>query len=115
MDLDPDRILRSPFAHGALGAIVTALKFTPAGTVWYERLFNVLCGSLLAGYLTPAFVEFVGMTSLAMASAAGFMFGLVGLSLAAALLQAIKETSWSQIIASWLRRNNGNSNGGEGQ
>lgn len=107
MDIDPDRILRSPFVTGALGAVVTALKFTPAGTVWYERVINVLCGSLLAGFLTPAFVEFVGLTSPEMSFAAGFMFGLVGLSLAAALLKAIKDTAWAQIISSWLRRNNG--------
>ena len=104
MDIDPERVLRSPFATGALGAVVTALKFTPAGTAWYERMFNVLCGSLFAGFLTPAFAEFTGLSSPAMVSWSGFMFGLVGLSLAAALLQAIKETPGAQIIASWLQR-----------
>jgi len=104
IDLDPERLGRSPFITGAIGATVTALKFTPVGVTWYERFFNVLCGSLFAGFLTPAFAEFAGLSSQAMASAAGFLFGLVGLSLAAAAIQAIKDTTWAQIIASWLQR-----------
>ena len=36
MDFDPDRIVRSPFTVGAIGALITAVKFTP-GATWRER------------------------------------------------------------------------------
>lgn len=39
MDLEPDRLVRSPFTVGAIGALITAVKFTP-GASWKERAFN---------------------------------------------------------------------------
>ena len=103
MDIDPTPIARSPFAVGALGALVTAIKFTP-GASWRERAFNVFAGSMAAGFLTPALIEWLGMASPAYASGAAFLFGLVGMSLAAALLQGIKDTELGKIISGWLSR-----------
>jgi hypothetical protein len=40
MDFDPDHIVRSPFSVGAVGALITAVKFTPSAS-WAERAFNV--------------------------------------------------------------------------
>lgn len=103
MDFDFDRIARSPFTVGAIGALITAVKFTPGGN-WGERAFNVLAGSAAAGFITPALVEWLSMKSPAYASGAAFLFGLVGMSLAAALLQAIKDTPFGQILTGWLTR-----------
>ncbi|MGA0608818.1 hypothetical protein [Caldimonas sp. KR1-144] len=106
MDFDKDtigRIATSPFAIGALGALVTAVKFTP-GASWRERAFNVFSGALCAGFLTPAIVEWLNMKSPAYSSGAAFLFGLVGMSLAAALLQAIKDTPLGQIVTGWISR-----------
>lgn len=103
MDFDPDRAARSPFTIGAVGALITAIKFTP-GASWWERGANVLAGSAAAGFFTPALVEWLVMTSPAYASGAAFLFGLVGMSLAAALLQAIKDTPFGAILAGWLTR-----------
>lgn len=103
MDLDPDRIARSPFIVGGLGALITAVKFTP-GASWWERAFNVIAGSIAAGFVTPALVEWLNMDSPAYASGAAFMLGLVGMSLAAALMQAIKETPFGAILTGWLSR-----------
>jgi hypothetical protein len=103
MDIDPERLARSPFTVGAVGALITAIKFTP-GASFGERVVNVLAGSAAAGFVTPALVEWLGMTSTAYASGAAFLFGLCGMSLAAAVLQAIKDTAWGQIVASWLTR-----------
>lgn len=103
VDFDPDRIVRSPFTIGAIGALITAVKFTP-GASWGERAFNVLAGSAAAGFITPALVEWLNMKSPVYASGAAFLFGLVGMSLAAALLQAIKDTPLGQILTSWLSR-----------
>lgn len=103
MDIDPERVIRSPFTVGAVGALITAVKFTP-GASFGERAINVLAGSAAAGFITPAIVEWLAMKSTAYVSGAAFLFGLVGMSLAAALLQAIKDTAWGQIVASWLTR-----------
>lgn len=103
MDFDSERILRSPFTVGAVGALITAVKFTP-GASWGERAFNVLAGSAAAGFITPALTEWLSMKSPAYASGAAFLFGLVGMSLAAALLQGIKDTPIGQILTGWLSR-----------
>ena len=103
MDFDPERIARSPFTVGAIGALITAVKFTP-GASFGERAFNVLAGSAAAGFITPALIEWLNMKSPAYASGAAFVFGLVGMSLAAALLQGIKDTPLGQILTGWLSR-----------
>lgn len=103
MDFNTDQIVRSPFAAGAFGALITAVKFTP-GASWRERAFNVVAGSMAAGFVTPALVEWLNMKSPSYASGAAFLLGLVGMSLAAALLQAIKDTPLGQILTGWLSR-----------
>lgn len=104
MDIDPEssRAVR-PFIVGAIGALITAVKFTP-GASWPERLVNIAAGSAAAGFVTPALTEWLHMTLPAYQNGAAFLFGLVGMSLAAAALQAIKDTAWGQIVASWLTR-----------
>lgn len=103
MDFNPEAIARSPFAVGALGALVTAIKFTP-GATWPERVFNVAAGSLAAGFLTPALIEWLAMKSPAYISGAAFLFGLLGMSLCAAVLQAIKDTQLAKAIDGWITR-----------
>lgn len=103
MDFDAERITGSPFVFGAVGALITAVKFTP-GASWGERAFNVMAGSAAAGFITPALVEWLSMKSPAYASGAAFLFGLFGMSLAAALLQGIKDTPLGQIFTGWLSR-----------
>jgi len=101
MDLDPERIgdvARSPFAIGAIGALITAVRFMP-GAAWPERIFSIFAGSAAAGFVTPALVEWLHMTSAAYASGAAFVCGLLGMSLIAALLQAVKETQLAKIVS----------------
>lgn len=101
--MDPEKIAGSPFTIGALGAVITAVKFTP-GASWIERVVNVLAGSAFAGYVTPALVEWLHMSSPSYTSGAAFLFGLVGMSLAAAVLSAIKDVPLAQIIGGWISR-----------
>ena len=103
MDLDPERIVRSPFLIGAVGALITAIKFT-TGASWGECAFNVLAGAAVAGFVTPALVEWLQMSSPAYTSGAAFILGLVGMSLAAALVKAVKDAPLSQILTDWLSR-----------
>ena len=106
MPVDHDSLggaARSPFAIGALGALVTAVRFTP-GATWPERAFNVAAGSLFAGFLTPALVDWLGMRNPSYLSGAAFLFGLLGMSLASAILQGVKDTPVGQIITGWVSR-----------
>jgi hypothetical protein len=103
MDLDPESIAKSPFTIGALGALVTAVKFTP-GSNWPERIFNIVAGAMAAGFLTPMLTEYLRMTSPAYMGGAAFVCGLLSMSLAAALLQALRDLRLADIVSGWLTR-----------
>lgn len=103
MDLNPEAIAKSPFTIGALGALVTAAKFTP-GASWWERGINVVGGSLAAGFVTPALTEYLKMTSHAYIGGASFFVGLLGMSLVAAFFQMVRDVQWAQIVSGWIAR-----------
>jgi hypothetical protein len=101
---DLERVARSPFTIGAIGAAISSSpRFLP-GATWLERLSNVAAGALTAGYLTPAVTTWVGLERGGMGDGAAFVIGAFGMSLMAALLQAIKETAFGQILTGWLSR-----------
>ena len=102
MDFDPERLARSPFFVGAAGSFV-ALRFAP-GVSWWERLSNVVAGSLCAGFAAPALIEWLHITSAGMTAGVSFGVGMFGLSLAAAILQGIRETKLAEIATGWLQR-----------
>jgi hypothetical protein len=81
MDIDPERIIKSPFFAGMLGSIVS-LKWAP-GTRWTERAFNAFCGSAMAGFMAPAVAQYLKLDSPQMQGATAFAAGLFGLNLAA--------------------------------
>jgi hypothetical protein len=103
MDHDTGGLVRSPFAIGALGALVTAIRFTP-GATWQERAFNTAAGACFSGFLTPAVTDWLGMSKPSYASGAAFLLGLLGMSLASAVLDGIKQTQVGQIITGWISR-----------
>ena len=79
--------LQSPFFIGLLGGVV-ALRGVP-GQSWGGRLFNVLCATLVAGFVSPAIAEFFNFSSPAMQSACAFVVGLFGLNIAATVVSYI--------------------------
>lgn len=101
VDVDADRIMRSPWFTGLLGAVV-ALRGAP-GASWSERVFNVFCGLLVAGNLSPALCEQFGLVSQAMQGAAGFFLGLFGMNLVAAIVGVIRDTKLSDVLP-WLKK-----------
>ena len=103
MEFDPEKLVKSPFVLGAAGALITALKFTP-GASNGERFVNVIAGSAAAGIVAPAISEWFHWTSQTYLNVAAFMLGLVGMSLAAALLDGIRQTPVGQIITGWISR-----------
>jgi hypothetical protein len=102
MEIDPDRVLRSPWIAGGLGALV-GLAFAP-GATWRERAFNVLCGGLCAGYITPALTEWLRIEPAGMKAFAAFAVGMFGLSVAAEAARWIKAGGVGQLIAAWFNR-----------
>lgn len=102
IEFDPERAMRSPWAAGALGSVV-ALKFAP-GMSWGERAFNVVCGALSAGFVAPPLCEYLHLTSAMAQSGAAFLVGLFGLSLAAALVEAVRVVGWGDVIRGWVSR-----------
>src|SRR6478735_4613703 len=102
MDIDPDRVLSSPFTVGGFGAIV-ALKFAPGGS-WWERVTNVASGALASGYMAPALVDWLQLKTPGLANASAFVIGLLGMSLIAALLEGIRNLKLAEILQGWLAR-----------
>lgn len=101
MDLDPERLVRSPFVIGALGSLV-ALRGAP-GESWPIRIFNVVCGALLAGYVSPALAEFFSLGTPAMQGAMSFATGLFGMNFVATGVTWIKQLQLSDVLP-WARR-----------
>lgn len=106
MDFNPERIASSPFVPGALGALVTALKFTP-GASWLERGINVVAGSLVAGYCAPFLLDYFKVTAPSALGGVSFLLGLLSMSIVAAVLSAVQQTKWAEIVTGWLARNKG--------
>lgn len=101
MDLDPERLVRSPFVIGALGSLV-ALKGAP-GESWPTRVFNVFSGALLAGYGAPALAEFFSLGTPAMQGAMSFAVGLFGMNFTSTVVVWIKNLQPGDVFP-WMRR-----------
>lgn len=105
---DWEALMRSPWAAGAIGALV-GLRGAP-GNSWGERAFNVLCGSLIAGFGTPAAAEWFAVISPAMQGALSFALGLFGMNviaLATATVRSFNPQDIKDWLAAWVpgRRN----------
>lgn len=102
MDIDGYKIATHPLTAGIGGALV-GLRFAP-GLTWPERLFNVAAGAACAGWVAPAAAEMFELISVSSQSALSFAIGMFGMSIAAALIDAVRATQWSEIITSWTKR-----------
>lgn len=100
-NLDLDKILSSPFAVGLCGAVV-ALKGCP-GKSWAERGFNATCGALLAGFLSAAIAEWLGLRTPETKSAVAFVVGLFGMNLVASVNFWLSEAKLSDVLP-WMRK-----------
>jgi hypothetical protein len=102
MDIDPDKVLRSPLVAGALGAVV-GLAFAP-GDTWRERAFNVLCGALSAYYIAPALAEWLRIEPAGIKASAAFGIGLFGMSIASEIVKFIRDGGLRRFADTWLQR-----------
>lgn len=99
MDIDLHKIATSPFVAGVLGAVV-GLKGAP-GLSWQERFTNVIAGSAIALFVAPAVGEFFRLTSPSMLGLLAFALGMFGMSIAAAILQWLRDGKLGEAISSW--------------
>jgi len=102
MDLDPHKIITNPLVPGLLGAAI-GLRFAP-GISWGERLLNVASGALCAGFVAPAAGEVFRLTSVSMIGFLAFVVGMFGMSLAAAVMQGLRDLEVAKIITGWISR-----------
>lgn len=101
MDFDPDRILKNPFAIGALGSLV-ALRASP-GATWPERAFNIMSGALLSGFFGPMVAEYFGLSTPAMQSGTAFAVGLFGMHFVATTMVWLKDLKLADVVP-WFKK-----------
>ena len=101
MAFDFDNALSSPFVVGLAGAVV-ALKGCP-GRSWGERIFNAGCGALLAGFLSAAIAEWLGLRTSETRSAVAFAVGLFGMNLVASVNAWLIDAKLSDVIP-WIKK-----------
>lgn len=102
MDFDLDRLaFLKPFAVGAAGGLVS-LRYAP-GLSRKERAFNLLCGALLAGFLTDAIFELFSLRSQAMWGAIAFLVGVFGMNVLATANTWLRELKLSDVLP-WFRK-----------
>ena len=94
-DISPE-LVKSPWVAGAFGAIV-ALRGVP-GITWGERLFNAFSGLMIAGYISPAAADYLGLEGANVQGATAFLFGLFGLNLVAGIVEAIRTTDFRAVM-----------------
>jgi hypothetical protein len=98
-DISPE-LVKSPWIAGAMGALV-ALHGVP-GVSWVERLFNLLAGALIAGYVSPAVAEYFGLQSEQMRMASAFLCGLFGINIFAAVVATLRTSDLRDLLP-WSR------------
>lgn len=101
MDIDPERVIKSPFLIGLAGAIVS-LRWAP-GTSWWERFFTAASGSLMAGFFAPAASQYMKFESAEMQSATAFAMGLFGLNAAATALRWLSTLQLADLLP-WKKK-----------
>jgi len=102
MDLEPQKILANPLMAGIAGALV-GLRFAP-GMSWLERITNIGSGAACAGFIAPAAGELFNLSSIRMQAALAFALGMFGMSLAAAVMQGVRDLKLAEIISGWISR-----------
>lgn len=103
MNLDDlPKSINHPFAAAVAGALI-GLRYAP-GDSWWGRFSNVFAGVSTSIFLAPAIAEYLKLVSNESHAALAFAVGMFGMSLAAAIMQALREIKFSEIISGWFSR-----------
>lgn len=91
-----------PSLPGFVGAVVS-LRFFKAET-WLERITVVMSGWACAFFLTKPVVDKFSLGDSPWSDGTAFFIGLFGMAIVAALMAAIKDTKWGDILAGWIKK-----------
>lgn len=95
-------VKKAGLVAGFIGALVS-LRFVREADTWPARCFMALAGTMAAAYLTPGLAEYLGASE-RVESALAFGFGLFGMTVAGAIVSALREQKLGEAIATWFRR-----------
>lgn len=97
-------IKKVPFIAGFIGALIS-LKFFPTAT-WWEKVLTFFGGWSAAVYGTPMVIAYFKLSAEAdsYAGGIGLVIGLFAMTIVAALITAITETKWSELISNILKK-----------
>lgn len=101
MDIDPEKLVQSPFFPGFFGA-VASLKWVP-GATGLEKFINAMIAWSMAGFLSPAIAQYFGMSSKEMQAATAFATGFFGLNLAAVGFRWLASLQLSDLLP-WRKK-----------
>lgn len=90
----------SALIAGVIGAAVS-LKFAPEMSTW-EKVTTVATGACMAQFITDPLSAYFSFQ--VYRDSIGFLIGLFGLSLCAAILKVVKETNLSQVLTDFLSK-----------
>ena len=90
---------------GLVGSIIS-LRFISEVTTWWSRTTLVICGTFITSYATPALSEWLTVSE-RVETGMGFVIGLFGMSMVAAIMAALKEAKLGEAISSWFKRPGG--------
>lgn len=96
---------KHPATAGVAGALLS-LRLIPGSSIG-EKVWTLASGAVVAFYAAPAACDYLQIGSEAAIGLVGFLSGLFGLALIHQMMEAIKQTPWGEIVASWLRRKGG--------
>lgn len=96
MDIDPQIVAQGKIALASFFGGTVRLFFRPAATLG-KSVFLVFCCMICGYYSTPVVMDVGGFND-SWAGAVGALMGLVGLSIAEALI----HVKWAAIIHRWI-------------
>lgn len=87
---------------GLVGAILS-LQWMEQELKWSDRCLMGMTGALSAGWLTPAALELIGLTSHNYEYAAAFLVGLYAWSIMGGVMKAIRSVNWLKVFYEIIR------------
>lgn len=87
---------------GTSGALVS-LKFVPEVTTWTSRLSLTVGGSVGAWYIGPGVAEWLSFSNRVEVGLT-FALGVIFMSLAGAIVGAIRDAKLSEALTTWFKK-----------
>lgn len=86
---------------GTIGAVLSLRFFD--GLNMQDKFTTAAGGAASANYLTEPAMQFFGLTPATFEGGLGFIIGLFGMSIAAAVVRTIRDTNWAEWFKFWKK------------